>query len=319
MSENPSRRTFLKRCGLAAAALGGRAVYGQMAGAGADAPPSSPPLVTIDAHVHVWKKDPQFPWAPETKNPPSRDASAEELLGLMQASNVHRTVIIQVIHYRWDNRYAASVLKRYPQFFRGVARVNPEDPAAPDQLSRLVEEDGFHGVRLSPSGEAPGDWIRGPLMPPLWARCRDLKVPMTVLAPVSRMPDVMRLAEQFPDLTVVIDHMADCPLNQPQELEKLLALQRFPRLYVKISHTWSLSAQPYPYLDSQRQVRRLYDAFGPRRLIAGSDWPISQPFCTYAQAIDVARSHMDFLNAEDKRWICGLSAAEVWPSLDGSA
>jgi predicted TIM-barrel fold metal-dependent hydrolase len=318
MSENPSRRSFLKRVGLAAAALGGRAVYGQTAGAGADLPPSSPPPVTIDAHVHVWKKDPQFPWALETKNPPSRDATAEELLALMQACGVHRTVIIQVIHYRWDNRYAASILKRYPQRFRGVARVNPEDPAAPDQLSRLVEEDGFHGVRLSPSGEASGDWIRGPLMPPLWARCRDLKVPMTVLAPVSRMPEVMRLAQQFPDLTVVIDHMADCPLDQPRELEKLLALQRFPRIYVKISHTWSLSAQPYPYLDSQRQVRRLYDTFGPRRLIAGSDWPISLPFCTYAQAIDLARYRVDFLSPEDKRWICGLSAAQVWPSLEGS-
>jgi predicted TIM-barrel fold metal-dependent hydrolase len=319
MGENPSRRTFLKCFGMAAAALGCRAACGRVDGAGAEAPPSSLPPTTIDAHVHVWKKDPQFPWAPETKNPPGRDATAEELLALMRANGVHRTVIIQVIHYRWDNRYAASVLKRYPQHFRGVARVNPEDPAAPDQLSRLVEEDGFHGVRLSPSGDASGDWIRGPLMTPLWARCSDLKVPMTLLTPVTRMPDVMRLAEQFPDLTIVIDHMADCPLDQPKQLEKLLALQRFPRLYVKTSHTWSLSAQPYPYLDSQRQVRRLYDTFGPRRLIAGSDWPVSLPFCTYARAIDVARSHMDFLNAEDKRWVCGLSAAEVWPSPEGGA
>jgi L-fuconolactonase len=320
MSETSSRRVFLKQVGLAAAVLGGKAARGQtpplkLDHYAVDYAGASDPM-TIDAHVHVWKKDPQFPWAPETKNPPASDASAEQLLELMKASGVHRTVIIQVIHYRWDNRYAASVLQRYPQYFRGVARV---DPAAPDQLSRLVEEDGFHGVRLSPSGAASGDWIRGPLMPPLWARCRDLQVPMTVLAPVTRMPDVMRLAEQFPDLTIVIDHMADCPLNQPKELEKLLALRRFHKVYVKISHTWSLSAQPYPYLDSQRQVRQLYDAFGPQRLIVGSDWPISQPYCTYAQAIDVARKHIDFLNAEDKRWICGLTAAQVWPSLDGSA
>jgi predicted TIM-barrel fold metal-dependent hydrolase len=323
MSEASSRRVFLKRVGLlpcagvAAAVLGGGTARAESADAGAGAAAADP--LTIDAHVHVWKRDPEFPFAPETKNPPTEDASAEQLLALMQAAGVHRTVIIQVIHYRWDNRYAASVLKRYPQYFRGVARVNPEDPAAPDQLSRLVEVDGFHGVRISPSGGASGNWISGPLMPPLWRRCQDLKVPMTVLAPVTRMPDVLRLAEQFPDLTIVIDHMADCPLNQPAELAKLIALQRFPRLYVKISHTWSLSAQPYPYPDSQRQVRQLYDAFGPRRLIAGSDWPISKPYCTYEQAIDVARRHLAFLNAEDRRWICGLSAAQVWPSLDGTA
>ena len=71
-------------------------------------------------------------------------------------------MIVQVIHYRYDNRYLASVLKRYPRLFQGVARVDPLDPAAPDRLSQ-----GFHGVRLSPAGDASGDWIWGPLMPPL--------------------------------------------------------------------------------------------------------------------------------------------------------
>ena len=83
------------------------------------------------------------------------------LLKLMHASGVQRTVIIQVIFYKWDNRYAADVLKRYPQYLRGVARVNPEDPAAPDHLSRVTEENGFHGVRISPAADASGDWIRG--------------------------------------------------------------------------------------------------------------------------------------------------------------
>lgn len=135
--------------------------------------------ILIDSHVHVWKHDPAFPFA-EGARVPAEDASAEMLLGLMKANGVARTVLIQVIHYRWDNSYLASVLKRYPQHFKGVCRVNPEDPAAPDHLSDLTEQ-GFHGVRLSPSAGADGDWIRGHLMPPLWKRCAELKVPMTVL------------------------------------------------------------------------------------------------------------------------------------------
>jgi L-fuconolactonase len=230
--------------------------------------------------VHVWTRDPRYPWARETTNPPETEASAEMLLALMAANGVQHTVIIQVIHYRWDNRYVADVLKKYPGKFHGVARVNPEDPAAPDHLSRLTREDGFHGARLSPGNGTTGDWIRGPLMPPLWQRCADLRVPMTILAPVTRMPDIARLADRFPELTIVIDHMADSPPAQPKELESLLSLRRFPRLFVKISHAWSLSAQPYPYPDVHDQIRRLYDTFGPRRLIAGSDWPISEKFCS---------------------------------------
>src|SRR5882724_11169515 len=228
----------------------------------------------IDPHVHVWKKDPQYQWAKETTRPPEKDASAEMLLDLMKANGVEKTVIIQVIHYRWDNSYLADVLKKYPTVFRGVARVNPESPAAPDDLSRLVEQQNFRGVRLSPAANASGDWISGLLMPPLWKRCEELKVPMTVLAPVTRMPEVALLLEKLPDLTVVIDHMADCPVDQPAELEKLIALKRYPKVFVKISHTWSLSKQPYPWPDSQEHVKRLHAAFGPGRLMWATDWPI---------------------------------------------
>src|SRR5260370_31929279 len=176
----------------------------------------------IDSHVHVWKNDPQYPWAKETTRPPDKDASAEMLLDLMKANGVEKTVIIQVIHYRWDNSYLADVLKKYPSPFRGVARVNPESAAAPDDLSRLVQEQGFRGVRISPAGNASGGWIQGPLMPPLLQRCDGLKVPMTVLAPVTRMPEAGRLIEKFPGLTVVIAHLSASPAMNPDSLLLLL-------------------------------------------------------------------------------------------------
>jgi L-fuconolactonase len=270
-------------------------------------------LPYIDPHVHVWKHDPQFPFAPGA-NVPARDATPEMLLALMKANGVARTVIIQVIHYRYDNRYLAAVLKQYPGTFHGVCRVDPLDPAAPDHLSHLTEQ-GFRGVRLSPSGEASGDWFRGPLMPPLWKRCRDLRVPMTVLAPIGRMPDVAALLDSLPELTVVIDHMADCPIAQPAELEKLIALKRYPNVFVKISHTWSISRQPYPWPDAQEYVHRLYDAFGPRRLMWATDWPIVENTAnaTYARALSVVRDEMKFLNADDKHWMLHQTIQRVWP------
>jgi L-fuconolactonase len=265
----------------------------------------------IDSHVHVWKHDPRYPFAKDARVP-NRDATPETLLALMKENGVARTVIIQVIHYKYDNSYLADVLKKYPQYFQGVCRVDPLDPNAPDHLSRLTGQ-GFRGVRLSPSGTAAGSWITGPLMSPLWKRCQDLKVPMTVLAPITRMPDVDKLAAQFPDLTIVIDHMADCPPDQPQELEKLIALKRYPKLFVKISHAWSLSKQSYPYLDVQQQMKRLYDAFGPQRLMWGTDWPISEAQTTYAKTLSLIRDDVSFLNAEDKRWILSRTVEQVWP------
>ncbi len=97
----------------------------------------------IDPHVHVWKNDPQFPWARE-RNHPREDATPEMLLDLMKENGVEKTVIVQVIHYMWDNSYAADAIKRYPNKFMGVCCINPEDPAAPDHLSEWTEGHGFH-------------------------------------------------------------------------------------------------------------------------------------------------------------------------------
>jgi predicted TIM-barrel fold metal-dependent hydrolase len=207
----------------------------------------------------------------------------------------------------------ADVLKRFPGTFRAVCRVDPLDPASPDHLSKLTEEQGFHGVRISPSGDASGDWFHGPLMAPLWQRCHDLKVPMTVLAPVTRMPEVAMHLEKLPDLTVVIDHMADCPVDKPAELEKLIALKRYPNVFVKVSHTWSLSKQAYPWLDAQEHVKRLHQAFGPQRLMWCTDWPIIEARAQYPQALSVVRDEMKFLNADDKQWMLSKTPQRVWP------
>jgi len=265
----------------------------------------------IDSHVHVWKRDAAFPFAAEAKVPDG-DFSVERLLELMAANGVARTVLIQVIHYKWDNRYLADVLRRFPGKFQAVCRVDPESATAPDDLSRLTAQ-GFRGVRLSLGAGADGDWIRGPRMAPLWRRCAELKVPMTVLAPVTRMPDLMPLIERNPELTVVIDHMADSPLGEPEKLGMLLALARFPGVFVKISHAWSLSQQAYPYADAMAQIKRLRDGFGAERLMWGTDWPVSLKDLTYARAVELYRDHLGWMTEREREWVLEKTAQQVWP------
>jgi L-fuconolactonase len=296
----PTRRRFLAQSAsvVATAALSSRAETHRA------------PLL-IDSHVHVFERNAQFPYAPGA-HPPAEDATPEKLLGLMHENGVARTVLIQVIHYRWDNRYLLSVLKRYPGKFQGVCRVNPEDPAAPDHLSELTAQ-GFRGVRISPAADASGDWIRGALMPPLWRRCGELKVPMQVLLPATRLTDLVPLIEANPELDVVIDHMADCPLDRPDLLQRLLDLARYPRVFVKISDIWTLSKQPYPYPDAQEQVKKLLDHFGARRLMWDTNWPVSLAQLPYARIVELYRDHMNFLSQEEHEEILSKTVQRIWP------
>jgi len=113
----------------------------------------------IDPHVHVWKNDPKYPWPKEVKDPPKEDALPETLLELMKTNGVENTVLVHVIHCRWDCRYAGDVLKAHRNRFMGVCRVDPTADSAADDLSRWVRDYRFHGLRLSPATGAAGDWI----------------------------------------------------------------------------------------------------------------------------------------------------------------
>lgn len=279
-------------------------------------PPESKAVMPkiIDPHVHVWKNDPKYPWPAELKSPPQEDALPGPLLKLMDENGVAQTVIVHVIYYRWDCRYAGDVVKAHPNHFMGVCRVNPTAATAPDDLSGWVRDYDYHGVRLSPENGPGGDWINDkPQMDRIWQRTAELKIPMCVLCPIERIPDVEKVIARHPQVDVCIDHMADCPIDQPEELKKLLALAKYDRVYVKISHLWRLSKQEFPYYDTHDQVKKLYGAFGPQRLMWGSDWPAVEDFCGYAKALALYRDEIKFFNDEDRQWILGGTALKLWP------
>lgn len=267
----------------------------------------------VDSHVHVWINDPAFPWPAETTNPPEEDRTAEMLLELMAANAVERTVLVQVISYRWDNSYVVDCIKRYPDKFMGVGRINPEDPAAADHLSSWVEEGGLHGVRLSPAVGEAGDWFTNDdLMDPVFARAEALKIPLVLLTRPGRLQDLTRRLEKYPDLDVVIDHMSDCGPGDMEGRKQLTDLARHERIYVKISHTWSISEQGYPWGDTHSLVEDVYQAFGARRIMWGTDWPVSLSKAEYGQALSVVRDEMKFIAEEDLEWVLGKTALRLW-------
>ena len=270
-------------------------------------------MTIVDSHTHVWVNDPAFPWPDGAQQPPPEDRTAQMLLELMAANGVDRTVVVHPIHYRWDNRYALHAAAEYPDKFVAVGRVDPEDPAAPDHLSEWTAQ-GLHGVRLSPGVDASGDWFTGPLMDPLFARARELEVPLLLLTETPRLLDLVPLLERYPDLDVVIDHMAHAhaPGAGPHVLQRLLDLARYPRVYVKISHTWAVSDETYPWRDTHAAVEQVYQTFGPRRIMWGTDWPVCLADTEYDKPLPSVRDEMAFITDEDMEWVLGKTALQLW-------
>ena len=102
------------------------------------------------------------------------------------------------------------------------------------------------------------------------------------------------------------------------EVNKLVALARYPNVWVKVSELSSLSAsKKYPFRDTYPIVKKVYDAFGPDRLLWGTGFPgatraeAKRP--TLEQELAIIQKEIPFFTAEDRRWVLGGTALKLWP------
>ena len=81
---------------------------------------------------------------------------------------------------------------------------------------------------------------------------------------------------------------------------------------MKVSNIQSVSLEEYPHRDAHHVVRRIYDAFGPERLMWGTDFPGAMRRIRYDQALELVRTHLEFLTEEDKEWLFSRMVQQVW-------
>ena len=194
----------------------------------------------------------------------------------------------------------------------GVCRVDPDDPAALDQLSYWTEAHGFHGVRISPEADRRGDWFGGPLIRPLLRRASELGIPVLVLTKPSRLPELLGHLEHVPDLDIVLDHFADCDLSEASHRESLARLARHPRVFLKTGHVWSNSRGTYPWRDQHALLKHGCELFGADRVMWGSDWSFCLRHASYRQSLAYLTDEPGFLTPQELDCVLGGTALRLW-------
>ena len=250
--------------------------------------------------------------------PPRPSFGAEQMLAAMDAIGVNRAVIVPPVWAGDQNTTAFEATERYPDRLAIVGRFDPFAPGAREQIKGWLEQPHMLGIRMS------GRWQTRPVqflealadgsLDWYWAECERLGIPLMVLTQ-AQVRLLEPLATRHPGLTLIVDHMSGVgPASPPELLDDLVALARHPRLYVKVGGGPNRSREAYPFRDVHPLLRRLYDSFGPRRLLWEAD--ITQlTKNTYAECLRLWQEGLPFLSAEDKEWVLGRTAAEVlkWP------
>lgn len=308
------RRHFLRQgtVGLAGSTILARASSTPALG---DSGPDQNRRHFIDAHVHVWTDDLEnYPLASgftktEMKPP---IFPPEDLLERAKPSGVNRIALVQMSYYGFDNSYMLSALRRWPKVFRGIAVVDAESNN-PDVKMRELARKGVRGFRIYPPNGLSVKWLAGDGIDKMFKCGAQNRLAMCLLVNPDDLPVVDRKCEKFPDTPVVIDHMArigkDGPIRE-SDIQALCALARHKQVKVKISAFYALGGKKPPHSELAPLVQRLYEEFGPKRLMWASDCPFQIVDETYEDSISFVRDRLSFLSPADKEWILRRTAEE---------
>lgn len=277
----------------------------------------------IDAHAHVWSDDliqfPLGPWATPAAMKPATFTD-DELLECILPHGVEQCVLIQHAPlHGYDNSYILDCYRRRPGTFSVVAMIN-ERPLHLKERLRDLRDQGARGIRIGPTKHAdrtlnvdPPNWLNTPGQQALWKHAAELGVAVCPLLGPDFLHSLDPMCAQHPDTTVVIDHFGHIDMAKPETVAALTRLARHPNVYVKVSGFYKFGDRKAPYEDLAPMIRRVVDAFGPKRLMWASDLPYQlNNGNTYADAVDLIRNGLKDLSDADRRAILRDTAAGVF-------
>jgi predicted TIM-barrel fold metal-dependent hydrolase len=184
----------------------------------------------------------------------------------------------------------------------------PDDKENPSRLERLMKEGGLAGLRISPLYDKDVVWFNDPVCYPLWKKAEQLGAVFQIYLAPSQVKQVADMAERFPGVKVVIDHIAMIDIAAPDSdgFGPLVEMARLPNVYIRTSLHNPSKTKQIPYRDVWPFLRRLYDRYGAQRMLWGN-------FFEYT----IMKEVIPFFTAEDKEWILGKTAMKVYrPRLE---
>ena len=325
MSENKDSNNLLRRDFLQTGVAAIGAIASSSYAWGQEKKPAGKPKFKgwIDAHSHVWTPDTdKFPLGAWNKKSELNPASftAAELLQIANPLGVDRVVLIQHAPYHgYDNSYILDCAKRYPGVFSVVAMIDERLPNVAGRLKKLKQQ-GTRGIRIGPTKHAdrtlvkdPAKWLESEGQQALWKAASKLNVAICPLINPEFLPSLDVMCVPFPDVTCVIDHFGRVDVGQKEEIKQLTKLARHPNVYVKVSAFYSKGKKAPPHLEVIPMINQVVDAFGPDRLMWGSDCPYQlNNGNNYEDSVALFESRIKGLSKNDREQILRDTAKRVF-------
>ncbi|MFE7130067.1 amidohydrolase family protein [Streptomyces sp. NPDC057638] len=279
------------------------------------------PLTVIDAHHHVWDLSVRDQgWiAGAGLAPLRRDFSLDDLAPQAQGAGVGATVVVQTVTVAAETPELLDLADAHPLVAGVVGWTDLTDPAVADALAALRELPGgdrLVGIRHQVQEEPDPEWLLRPDVQRGLAAVAAAGLVYDLVVRPRQLLAAAEAASRQPGLTFVLDHLGKPPIATG-ELEPwaahLRAFAARPNTVGKLSglvtearwSTWTPAGlRPY--------TERALEAFGPGRLMFGSDWPVCLLAAGYRRVITTVRELTEELTGPERKEIFEAAARRVY-------
>lgn len=295
--------------------------------------PGGPPGAGIvDSHHHVWDLSARDqPWlASHPALAPLRRAFAvTDLAPLADAAGVTATVVIQTVTEPGETPELLALADSSPLVAAVVGWTDLTAPDVADALAALRAMPGggrLAGIRHPTLFEPDPDWADRPGVLHGLAAVGAAGLSYDVVGRPEQLPAAVRAAEAVPDLLFVLNHFGNVEVGPVIDQDWAAAFRRFgalPNTVAKLSGILSEhgpaaadGAESRGGLPPVAHLRPYFDlmleCFGPRRMMFGSDWPVSTIGAPYQHVVGAARALLSELSPAEQAEVLSGTARRAY-------
>lgn len=280
------------------------------------APASSVRAPRVDAHHHFWDLGSgRYAWPTSAEAAIHRTFSPDDLAPEVHAAGIDATVVVQAADSLADTDAMIDAAGEHA-WIAGVVGWLPLADRAASEEALETRTGRLCGVRHLIHWDADPDWLTSRQVQAGLSLLAERGLPFDVVAVFPRhLPLVPAVADAHPDLVMVIDHLAKPPFRGDgweSWVEAMRAAAARPNVFAKLSGL-DTAAGPGWTVDELRPAWDVaLDAFGPGRLLFGSDWPVCRLVSTYREVVSAAQALVAELATSEQDRVLGGNAARLY-------
>jgi L-fucono-1,5-lactonase len=265
--------------------------------------------------VHFWRYNVvEYGWIDDTMIPLRRNFMPEDALDVMRPAGIDACVVVQVRQTLDETRWLLQLADQH-RFIAGV--VGWVDLRSDDLDAQLesVAHPKLVGVRHIVQAE-PDAFLLDDRFRRGVKRLARHGLAYDILIYARQMPAAIAFASRLPDIRLVLDHLGKPDIKRNgfdswrRDLDRMAVL---PNVCAKLSGlVTEADWKQWTVEDLHRYVNAAVDAFGPDRLMFGSDWPVCTLAARYGQIVEIIRTAIDERPQSEQDSIFGGTARRFW-------